>query len=289
MGMPVSCDLSGVRLKLARAQAHIDAIRDKSAEFVEGEPPPFGFRVETRDLADDGAVEYTLYAVVREQPPHDFAPLIGDAVHNIRSALDHLVYELAPARVRRSGKTQFPIFTDECRYRVLGEPMIRGIEGSERTLIERVQPWRDEVPEQHPLAILNRLSNLDKHRLLVPVITAVDWMSVWVGSDHADINFTRIESGPVEHDAPIVAFTARPTGSGEMTVTPQSGLHLSLRAEDTRVAWSRSVDELLEVLHHYVEHTVIDMWFKYGWLLPDRDLPVTPRSKHNRAEGEEPA
>jgi hypothetical protein len=39
--------------------------------------------------------------------------------------------------------------------------MIQAIEGNERTLIERAQPWRAEVPSQHPLAILQRLSNRD--------------------------------------------------------------------------------------------------------------------------------
>jgi hypothetical protein len=109
-------NLTGVRLKLDRAASHIDAIRDKALAFTGREPPPFGFRVEERELSDE-VVEYTLYAVVREQPPRDFAPMIGDAIHNIRSALDHLVYELVPANLRDTVRTQFPIFTKEAAYR----------------------------------------------------------------------------------------------------------------------------------------------------------------------------
>jgi hypothetical protein len=101
-------DLSGVRLKLARAQTHIDAIRAKTAAFIRQTPPPLGVRHE-RETRPDGVVEYTLYAVVREQPPGDFALLIGDAIHNLRSALDYLVYELAAQTMQRRRKTQSPL------------------------------------------------------------------------------------------------------------------------------------------------------------------------------------
>jgi len=63
--------------------------------------------------------------VVRKEPPRDLAPVIGDSVHNLRSALDHLVYELSSTTVREKINTQFPIFTDERDYRKRGEPMIR--------------------------------------------------------------------------------------------------------------------------------------------------------------------
>jgi hypothetical protein len=259
-------DLSGVRLKLGRAKEHIGAVRAKTLAFTEREPPPFGFRTERTERADE-TVEYVLYAIVRDQPPHDLAPMIGDVLHNTRSALDHLVYELAPPRVRRRVNTQFPIFTDECRYRVLGEPKIAGISGDERALIERVQPWNaSSQPDRDPLAILNRLSNLDKHRLLIPFIATVNRTEVWVGSTNADIDFSYIELGAVEHDAKIFAFTARPTdASKEMHVQPRSGLHIQL--SDTGMENIGLVD-LLEVLVHHVEHTVIDSWFRYGFLPP---------------------
>jgi hypothetical protein len=264
-------DLTGVRLKLDRAKVHIDAIRAKTERFVERDPPPFGFRVEQRELSD-GVVKYTLFAIVREQPPRDFAPMIGDALHNIRSALDHLVYELAPSDVRDSVNTQFPIYKDEAAYRQRGEKKIPGIVGDERTLIERVQPWHASPrrPEADPLEILRTLSNRDKHRLLVPVIAAVSWKDTWVESDNASVNFAWIARAPVEHDAKIVELTAFPVGDDEMIVQPKSGLHLTLPFAHAPIDPDRSLDDLLRTLHHYVAHTVIDMWFKY------RQLPLSP-------------
>jgi hypothetical protein len=39
---------------------------------------------------------------------------------------------------------------------------------------------------------------------------------------------------------------------------------------DAPIDQDRSLDDLLRTLHHHVEHTVIDMWFKY------RQLPPSP-------------
>jgi hypothetical protein len=267
-GRPIARDLSGVRLKLARAQTHIDAIRDKALAFRDRQPPPFGFRVEKRDLGE--RLEYTLYAVVREQPPRDFAPMIGDAVHNLRSALDHLVYEMAPEAVQRDeqARTQFPIATAEAAYRRDSKKMLEEITGDERTLIERLQPWyaSPESPGENPLAILRELSNGDKHRLLVPVIAELDLSRVMIGSSGADIDITYVELGAVQHDDRIVAFTARPTGVEEMAVEPHANLQIALSPADTGIAWNRSVEELLTVLHFHVAQMVIDWWFVYGRL-----------------------
>jgi hypothetical protein len=133
-------DLSGVYLKLERAETHIKTFSDEVAAFSERDPKPFGFRTETT-VRPDKSIKYDLYAVIREEPPRELALPFGDAIQNIRSALDHLVYELAPPKARRKRSLQFPIFTDECEFKVLSPPMLQGIKGDERTLIERVQPY----------------------------------------------------------------------------------------------------------------------------------------------------
>jgi hypothetical protein len=260
-------DLSGVYLKLDRANTHIETLREMIRSFREGNPPPFGFRTE-KTARPDKSVEYVLYAIVREAPPRELAPVIGDVIHNIRSALDHLVYELAPPKSRKSRKTQFPIFSDEREFKEKSPEMLAGITGNERTLIERVQPYNAMNPPRHdPLAILNKLSNLDKHRLLVPVVAAVSATDSWVASDNAEITWDFIAADPVAHDAKLVAFTAVPRdSSGDMVVDPSSGLQIELRdtgADDLGL----DVVHLLEMIHYHVRHMVIGMWFERGYML----------------------
>jgi integrase len=141
---PRAVDLSDVFAKLDWAERHIETFRQTVEDFEARKPAPFGFRTEKQPRAD-GSVEYELYAIVRKPPPRELALIAGDVAHNVRSALDHLVYALSLAKAQRSGKTQFPIFTDECRFKVLGVPMIESIKGPERTLIENVQPFAAAV------------------------------------------------------------------------------------------------------------------------------------------------
>jgi hypothetical protein len=175
-------------------------------------------------------VHCVLYATVREDPPRTLAPIIGDAIHNMRSALDYLAYELASPKARKSRSTQFPICMDESQFRHPDNlRKIASITGDGRDLIERLQPYNATDPPRHnPLAILNKLSNRDKHRLLVPCVAAVNTAESWVASDNAEVNFEFIEPGPVTHDARIVALTARPRNpSTEMILHPRSGLHIA--------------------------------------------------------------
>lgn len=264
--MKTKPDLSGVLLKLERAEVHIETVRMDLETFLKRDPPPFGFRTE-ESPGPNKAVEYVLYAIVRKPPPRTVALPIGDAIQNIRSALEHLAYLLASPRAQKTGKTAFPIFTDECRFKVIGVPRIETIGEDERTLIERVQPYSaSKVPDNDPLEILRKLSNLDKHQLLVPMIAAVNTRESWVASDNADIRFRYIARGPVEHDAKIVAFTATPHDpSVDMNVQPRSGLQIQL--DKTGIAgFEIDALELLQMLHYHVRHTVIGWWFEYGYM-----------------------
>ncbi len=261
-------DLSGVLLKLERAETHIQTFRDEVMAFGERDPKPFGFRPEST-LRPDKSAKYDLYAVVRQEPPRELALPFGDAIQNIRAALDHLVYELAPPRARRSRKLQFPIFTDECEFKVRSPPMIEGITGDERTLIERVQPYAaTNIPSDDPLAVLRKLSNRDKHRLLVPMIAALRELDSWVASDNADIRFTYLAKGPVEHNTKIVSFIATPKGSAEdMQVETHSGLEIQI-GDTGIVSIAIGAVDLLGMIHHHVRHMIIGMGLEHGVMPP---------------------
>jgi hypothetical protein len=52
--------------------------------------------------------------------------------------------------------------------------MIQGLANDERTVIQRVQPYAaTNIPGNDPLTILRKLSNRDKHHLLVTMIAAL--------------------------------------------------------------------------------------------------------------------
>ena len=169
--------LFGCQLKLWRAQHHADALQDALDGFLRRNP----YEIIVQRYPQ--LAEYILQAKVREEPPADWSPIIGDIVNNWRSALDHLAWQL----VRLNGntgdnRTAFPIF-DEDPFTPLkpSDPPavkkkrksahdtfkrnVRGMHINDVAFIKKLQPYsREHNPDTHPLSALSRLSNWDKHR-----------------------------------------------------------------------------------------------------------------------------
>ena len=134
-----------------------------------------------------------------EDPPADtFSLLIGDALHNLRSALDALAYSFAVAFTKPLPKeiansSEFPVFGDEDGKGIpgvgntmfhqtskKGDPVpgsglfkIRGCDPGVQTIIEGLQPYkRGNAFRSHPLWVLHDLDRISKHRLLHTTVAA---------------------------------------------------------------------------------------------------------------------
>jgi hypothetical protein len=262
-------DLSGVYLKLDRAKKHMETVRRQTKAFIERDPKPFGVRA--KETAGSGkTVKHVLRADIREEPPRELALPIGDAVQNIRHALEYFVYELATPARRKRGATGFPIFDDKCRFEVLGAPKIQGLTGDERTLIERFQPYNTAhpPPRNDQLAVLHKLANQDKHRLLLPVVAAVGELDSWIASTNAHIRIDELNIGRTKHNAVILAITASPKDPAQkMDVHPRSALEIQI-GDTGIVGFQIEANALLDMLYHHVRHTVLDWGFERGFLPP---------------------
>ena len=125
--------------------------------------------------------EASLYRVTTRlpEPPLEIAAAFGDCLHNFRASLDYLARRLvvASGREPRGGQrgTAFPISTKP-------DPNLDiqpGLHPLLRDRLVEVQPLLAENPDQHPLARLNALDNIDKHRFL----------NLSTGSVSADVAF----------------------------------------------------------------------------------------------------
>ena len=210
-------DTTEIKLKLDRAKEHLDRLRSESETRKSEEP--YGFRSEKED-GPGNEIKVTVYAEVRRIPPPEWAPIIGDAIQNMRNALDYAVWGLSRSS-KRSNRTAFPIYTDWCEYKVLSPPQISGVPAPHRAVIEREQPyhWKDGA-DFHPLAVLKTLSNKDKHKTLIPLAIAYDIGFVSVTNAETQFIFTA-EGKPIKHNTPVLGFLARPQDPAlEMHVTP---------------------------------------------------------------------
>ena len=108
---------------------------------------------------------------VLNSPPAELRLLVGDCLHNLRSSLDNLAYELAVAH--HGGplphpyfkSSEFPIFKDPVKPKEL-KRKIGCIHPRAQGIIRSLQPYQHpRIFWLDPLWRLNQLNNVDKHRL----------------------------------------------------------------------------------------------------------------------------
>lgn len=103
--------------------------------------------------------------------------LVGECAHNMRSALDNLVYALARLQdnpPRHPQKLCFPICTDIARFGDAKKTLTSMIRSDDLAIIEHLQPCqRVSQPgggvEVDPLYVLSAINNFDKHRIPISV------------------------------------------------------------------------------------------------------------------------
>jgi hypothetical protein len=116
---------------------------------------------------------------------------LGDIMHNFRSALDHLTYQLAlwntGGRVSRPKRVQFPILDDPGHFQSARGDALRELHPDHVAIVERFQPYnriaegRAIGPDFHSFAVLRDLDNVDKVRLLNPVLIPPASLSAYRG------------------------------------------------------------------------------------------------------------
>lgn len=200
----------GSLLKSQRAYKHLFDAKTAINEYL-GDPKPY-------DIARDEESEpgkLLFWITLHEEPPPLISLAAGDAIHNLRSALDHIVYEISSKRETDPVHTGFPLFSEEAdwdkrrkngarqinsglyRLRLLPEEAV--------TLIYNLQPWpRPEPwepdmfgPNRERLRELHTLDIADKHKNLNLAVLHVDMVGIGTERD-SDTRFEYIHRGPLE-------------------------------------------------------------------------------------------
>jgi hypothetical protein len=184
---------------------------------------------------------WVLLRVTVEPVPLRIATVAGDAVQNLRSALDHLAWQVVLSEGQEPGRhTAFPIYMSENDFerRVRDPPKNRpgplhGIDpsGEKWAVIERFQPYREGPPLLDPLGAIGALSNADKHRSLLAGHALVDAFDIHALTEVTGLEIEEFKTSiePLDvltHDAEIARF--RPTAIGEMSVKRELPFQISL-------------------------------------------------------------
>ncbi|MFN2627564.1 MAG: hypothetical protein ABR569_02870, partial [Gaiellaceae bacterium] len=130
--------------KFDAALKHFETLTAEATAFLTREDKPYAESMHF----NAGENYVSVVAEIREQPPLRFGTIIGDVVHNLASALDHAMFELARLRTEREiEQTSFPLYgsiRDYRRFRQRRSCWLRHLTVADRTLIQRFQPYRGD-------------------------------------------------------------------------------------------------------------------------------------------------
>ena len=167
--MSTQSRIHGIRLKIEWAKKHIRYLDTAIQAFVLNKPYSLGAK--PHPVA---AIEHTTLYVAEVKPvPDEISLIVGDAIHNLRSALDHLMWQLVEAGGGTPDRnTYFPICESAQQYAsAMGNREIQKITPDARNIIASVQPY---VTFDQTLWLIHQLDIFDKHRLLLTVVAAMD-------------------------------------------------------------------------------------------------------------------
>lgn len=192
--LPRDHPMAGCQEKLWRALEHFETLQ---AEIGKLKPEELVlFRTEPKPGVEDTL--RTVVDAVRE-PDLRLATILGDMVHNLRSSLDHLVFELAFLGLRGKSipaRTAFPGSTSKANWNssYVQHTLLEGITQRHRAMLYRTQPCyrkRDSASaravarrNRSPSADLHDLWNDDKHRMIQPVVVTPYEVEPLIGPWH---------------------------------------------------------------------------------------------------------
>lgn len=168
--------------KLDRAEQHLQALAKAIEDFIATDP----YAVDRRFDAD--GADHVYFFSKFTDPPDCIGLLVGDAVHNLRTSLDHIVFSLAQKGADAEGvtmksgaqrSTQFPVTSSTDHFeKQIGLHRLTHVAPEAKAVIERLQPYRlSSTPDRTWISILNALDATDKHRTIPGLGTVVSYFA----------------------------------------------------------------------------------------------------------------
>lgn len=149
--------------KIDRAKHHLEELQKEIDTFFKLQP----YKISTkRDHQTKRLIYYLTDVLI---VPDKIALISGDVVQNLRSALDHLAYDLFVKENKGTVSVKhiyFPIENDLQSYESEKVRKTKGISSEKLKLIDSIRPYKGGNDLLWAIATLN---NIDKHRLLITV------------------------------------------------------------------------------------------------------------------------
>ncbi len=196
----------GAHLKIERAEHHIADLNSKVNSFLKSDF--YSLWVDEDPQTGNSRLKF---GSSRSLPP-EIPLIIGDAIHNLSSALDFIIGDIVWERLReRPRRLTFPF--RKLRSELIGTIQSGKIHKADSTLcdliVDTIKPYDGG---NDPLMALHELELIDKHKLVIPLVqvTALNgidfedenrnvWKNVSLSVDRAGRIFKAVESSAKIH------------------------------------------------------------------------------------------
>jgi hypothetical protein len=162
--------LRDVYAKLDWAASRHEAMHRLFEDFAkpaEGDERPYGLQF--HEVGKPAGLVVASF-IVEQAMPVAMSLLAADLIHNTRVALDHVLARLKDRFGGDAGQGSFPTCQSKPLWQETvvkpGRSALRGLGDAAAELVYAEQPLHRMPPADDPLVILNKLDNVDKHRLL---------------------------------------------------------------------------------------------------------------------------
>jgi hypothetical protein len=175
---------------LRQAEGHLRMFEAECNRHLAAANVGFGYDV---DL-EAGSISVILRA--DSEPPMVLGAIVGDVLHNLRSALDSIAWETC----RRAGvlpkeerRVYFPVGDDPAEWTTLAERKLPRVSPHHLQVFRELQPWHDDevanslgvdvdpaAVSRHPLYRLHEMARHDRHRVPHPILARAG--PTWLGA-----------------------------------------------------------------------------------------------------------
>lgn len=184
--------LTGVELKIERAKQHIADFQRSVNGVVDSKP------YQTAVDRDPNSGDKVFRLRITTDTPRDWPAVIGDIANNLRSALDHLAWQLVEVSGGIPGRhTSFPICEDRAKYEATANgAKIHGARTDIIRILDAIQPYKGG---NDALFHLNAVAVHDKHRFLIGAPFVLSGMTI-----QKEQGVSRFHTGLVGQRVPAV-------------------------------------------------------------------------------------
>jgi hypothetical protein len=254
----------GVRsaqVKLVRAAKHLRTIKKCIAAYAKTKPHKIIKKTKGKKKLN-----------IPKPPPIEISILAGEMIYQMRSALDHLAFQLVKVNPNISTiepkweeNTEFPLLTKWPNNRPAKKSdfsrALPGISDGAFAIIESLQPYHGVGAVNNALGFLRHLSNIDKHRhlnLIRPRI--VQFESVRYPSGLSARGHSTLDRGAEIYPVPSQRSLRHPAAEPEKPVYVKRHYRAVVAFNERRYLGEAArlpVDYLLELILQQIQTFVV--------------------------------